>query len=216
LGICCDGGENIVKCGLFAFFLYLGIFFYLAFLSAEQVAAFFLLFYYVHIYQVGEVRTVVNTFYILLVNIFFYCVGVFDWLIYSYNCVLIFGVAVIVAVGVAGEYRLAVVGPLEAAGGGCGLFVELPTVRELVEYWGMFTAAIVEEINAVSAYFKGFAVVVYHFHCVVVFDWLANCEIVFFGKNGSFFNVFYCFLIVIFLNSGNARVGFVLCCKSIT
>ena len=85
---------------------------------------------------------------------------------------LIFGVAVIVAVGVAGKYRLSVVGPLEAVGGSCGLFVELPAVRELVEYWGTFTAAIVEEINAVSAYFKGFAVVVYHFHCVGVFDWL--------------------------------------------
>lgn len=80
---------------------------------------------------------------------------------------LIFGVAVIVAVGVAGEYRLPVVGPLEAVGGCCGLFVELPAVGELVEYRDAFTAAIIEEFNAVSAYFKGFAVVVYHFHCLL-------------------------------------------------
>ncbi len=91
----------------------------------------------------------------------------FLWLIYSNNCVLIFGIAVIVAVGVTGEDRLPVVGPLEAAGGGCGLFVELPAVGELVEYWDAFTAAIIEEFNAVSAYFKCFAVVVYHFHCLL-------------------------------------------------
>ena len=75
-----------------------------------------------------------------------------------------FGVHGPVSVSVAGKKRLAVVGPLEAAGGGCGSFVDLPAVGELVEYRDTFTSAIVEEFNAVSAYFKGFAVfVVCHF-----------------------------------------------------
>lgn len=99
-------------------------------------------------------------------------------LIYSNNCVAIHGVAVELAVVVAEENGLSVVGPLEAGGCCCGQFIELPAVGELVENRDVLAAATIEEINAVVACFKDFSVVVYYFHFALVFDWLISFLIV--------------------------------------